>query len=57
MKKMLNVKRIFVSRRSLIEGNRIEKSEQEMTSEQMDAFKLDFTDRWVNMFGFVKKSD
>ena len=57
MKKMLNVKRIFVSRRSLIEGNRIEKSEQEMTSEQMDAFKSDFTDRWVNMFGFVKKSD
>jgi hypothetical protein len=56
-KKKLATRRFFVSREALLRGERIEKKEDEMTPEEMEKFKKDFTDNFMKSLGFVKKSD
>lgn len=53
----LGVKRVFVNREALLRGERIEKTQAEMSAEEYEKFRDDFTDNLMRSLGFIKKPD
>ena len=57
MAKELGTRRIYVNKAAYLKGNRIVKTDDEMTTKEKEQFRTNFTDYLLRAFGFVKKSE
>lgn len=57
MAKELGTRRFYVNKAAYLKGNRIVKTDDEMTTKEKEQFRTNFTDNLLRAFGFVKKSE
>ena len=57
MAKELGTRRFYVNKEAYLSGNRIVKTDDEMTDREKEQFRANFTDNLLRAFGFVKKSE
>lgn len=54
MAKELGTRRFYVNKAAYLKGNRIVKTDDEMTTKEKEQFRANFTDNLLRAFGFVK---